>query len=112
MAKKPPKLEIAGITKSTIDIHTSFPTKINNFSLRNGCFPDELRAAEVSSIFKKMKTRKTIGLPVLCLIYQRYLKGSCIFTEDKLLKLPTRFRKNHSTQDSEKITAPRIQKKS
>ena len=54
-AKKPPKLGIAGMTKSTVDIHTSFRTK-NIFPLKNGCFPDDLKAAKVSPIFKKMTT--------------------------------------------------------
>ena len=46
----------AGMLKSTIDIHASTLTKIINLSLRNGCFPDNLNAAEVSPIFflKKM----------------------------------------------------------
>ena len=46
----------AGMLKSTIDIHASILTKIINLSLRNNCFPDDLKAAEVSSIFKKMMT--------------------------------------------------------
>ena len=36
--------------KSTIDIHVSLLTKIINSSIRNGCFPDELKAAEVTPI--------------------------------------------------------------
>ena len=36
--------------KSTIDIHVSLQTKIINSSIRNGCFPDELKAAEVTPI--------------------------------------------------------------
>ena len=39
--------------KSTIDVHVSILTKIINSSIRNGCFPDELKAAEVTPIFKK-----------------------------------------------------------
>ena len=34
-----------GVLKSTIDIHASILTKIINISLRNGCFPDDLKAA-------------------------------------------------------------------
>ena len=41
----------AGMLKSTIDIHASILAKIINLSLRNGCFPDNLKAAEVSPIF-------------------------------------------------------------
>ena len=43
----------AEMLKSTIDVHVSLLTKIINSSLRNGCFPDELKAAEVTPIFKK-----------------------------------------------------------
>ena len=39
--------------KSTIDVHGSLLTKIIDSSIRNGCFPDELKAAEVAPIFKK-----------------------------------------------------------
>ena len=45
-----------GMLKSTNDIHASILTKIINLSLRNGYFPDDLKAAEVSPIFKKMMT--------------------------------------------------------
>ena len=40
----------ADMLKSTIDIHVSLLTKIINSSIRNGCFPDELKAAEVTPI--------------------------------------------------------------
>ena len=43
----------AEMLKSTIDVHVSFRRKIINLSIRNGCFPDELKAAEVTLIFKK-----------------------------------------------------------
>ena len=43
----------AGILKSTIDIDVSILTKIANLSLRNDCFPNDLKAAEVSPIFKE-----------------------------------------------------------
>ena len=36
--------------KSTIDIYTSIPTKNINLCLRNHCFPDDLKAAEVNPI--------------------------------------------------------------
>ena len=41
----------AGMLNSTIDIHASILTKTINLSLRNGCFSDYLKAAEVSPIF-------------------------------------------------------------
>ena len=43
----------AEMLKSTTDVHVFFLTKIINSSIRNGCFPDELKAAEVTPIFKK-----------------------------------------------------------
>ena len=43
----------AEMLKSTTDVHVSLLTKIINLSIRNGCFPDELKAAEVTRIFKK-----------------------------------------------------------
>ena len=39
--------------KSTIDVHVSLLTKIINPSIRNGSFPDKLKAAEVTPIFRK-----------------------------------------------------------
>ena len=36
-----------------MDIHLPFITKIINVSYENTCFPDELKLAEVSPIFKK-----------------------------------------------------------
>ena len=41
------------ILKSTIDIHLSLITNSINFSIEKGCFPEELKLAEVSRIFKK-----------------------------------------------------------
>ena len=44
---------LAEMLKSRIDVHVSLLTKIINSSIRNGCFPDKLKAAEVTPIFKK-----------------------------------------------------------
>ena len=41
------------ILKSTVDIHLPFITNSINVSIENGCFPEELKLAEVSPIFKK-----------------------------------------------------------
>ena len=43
----------AEMLKSANDVHVSLLTKIIDSSIRNGCFPDELKAAEVTPIFKK-----------------------------------------------------------
>ena len=37
----------------TLDIHLSLIMEIINLSFENGCFPDDLKLAEVSPIFKK-----------------------------------------------------------
>ena len=51
---KPSPVDIpADMLKSTVHIHLPFITKIINFSFENFSFPDELKLAEVSSIFKK-----------------------------------------------------------
>ena len=64
--------------KFTIDVHVSLLTKIVNSSIRNGCFPDKLKAAEVIQIFRKNDDleKETIGLSVFCLICRSSLKGS------------------------------------
>ena len=47
---------LAEMLKSTTDVHVSLLTKIINSYIRNGCFPDKLKAAEVTPIFRKMMT--------------------------------------------------------
>ena len=61
------------MVKSTVDIHLRFITKITNFSYENGCFPDELKLAEVSPIFKLKNDviKKIIDLSV----FISYIKG-------------------------------------
>ena len=43
----------ADTLKSTLDIHLPFITKIKSLSFEKKCFPDDLKLAEVSSVFKK-----------------------------------------------------------
>ena len=43
----------AEILNSAIDMYASFLTKIFNSSFRNECFPDKLKTAVVTPIFKK-----------------------------------------------------------
>ena len=95
----------AGMLKSTIDIHASILIKIINISLINGCFPDDLKAAEVSPIFKKNDDlekenyRPVIVLPHMSKVFERIMYTQIeSFMEDKLSKLLTGFRKYHSTQ--------------
>ena len=39
--------------KQTIDIHLPIITQIMNMSTDNNCYPDDLKFAEVSPVFKK-----------------------------------------------------------
>ena len=51
----------ADMLKVTLDIHLSLITKIINLLLENGCFPEDLKLAEVSPIFKLVLfSRKTM----------------------------------------------------
>ena len=43
----------ADMLKVTLDIHLTRYTKIINLPFENGCFPDDLKLAEVGPIFKK-----------------------------------------------------------
>ena len=65
--------------KSTVDIHFPFISKITNFSYENGCFPDELKLAEVSPIFKlkddvDKKNYRPVSIYFIC---QRPMKELC-----------------------------------
>ena len=97
----------AEMLKSTTDVHVSLLTKIINSSIRNGCFPDELKAAEFTPIIKrndelnKQNYRPVSVLPHVTKIIERVMYTQIEnFMEDKLSKLLTGFRKNHSTQHS------------
>ena len=91
--------------KSTVDIHVSLLTKIINSSIRHACFPGKLKPAEVTPIFKKNDDldkenyRPVSVLPHVSKIIERVMYIQIEnFMEDKLSKLLTGFRKNHSTQ--------------
>ena len=97
----------AGILKSSIDIHASILRKIIDLSLRNGCFPGDLIAAEVSPIFKinddldKENYRSVSVLPHIPKIFDRIMYTQIeSFMEDKLSKLLTELKQNRSTQHS------------
>ena len=90
----------AEMLKSTTDLHVSLLTKIINSSIRNGCFPDELKAAEVTPIFKKNDDldkenyRPVSVLPHVSKIIERVMYTQTEnFMEDKLSKLLTGFTK-------------------
>ena len=95
----------ADILKSTVDIHLPFITKIINVSFENGRFPDELKLAETSLIFKKNDNLdKENYRPVSILshvpkVFERIVYMQIdTFMRDKLSKLLTGFRKNQSTR--------------
>ena len=90
----------AEMSKSIIDVHVSLLTKIMNSYIRNGCFPDELKAAEVTTIFKKNDDldkenyRPVSVLPHVSKIIERVMYIQIEnFMEGKLSKLLTGFRK-------------------
>ena len=93
------------ILKSTVDIHLPFITNSINLSIENGCFPEELRLAEVSPIFKKKDDldkenyRPVSVLPHVPKVFKRIMYHQINdYMKDKLSKQLTGFRKNHSTQ--------------
>ena len=95
----------ADILKSTVDIHLSFVIIIIKVSFENGLFPDELKLDQVSPIFKKSDDLdKENYRPVSISSHVPKVFGRIMymqidtFMRDKLLKLLTGFRKNHSTQ--------------
>ena len=86
--------------KSTIDVHISLLTKIINSFIRKECSPDELKAAEVTPIFKKNDDldkenyRPVSVLPHVSKIIERVMYTQIeTFMEDKLSKLLTGCRK-------------------
>ena len=96
---------LADMLKVTLDIHLSLITKIINLSFENGCFPDDLKLAEVSPIFKKNDDLdKENYRPVSVLfnvskVFERIIYSQIdAFMQDKLSNSLTGFRKNHSTQ--------------
>ena len=93
------------ILKSTVDIHLPFIANTINLSIERGCFPEELKLAEVSSIFKKegdldKENYKPLSvLPHVSKVFERIMYHQINdYMRDKLSKQSTRFRKNHSTQ--------------
>ena len=95
----------ADMLKVTLDIHLSLITKIINLSFENGCFPGDLKLAEFSPIFKKNDDLdKENYSPASVLfnvskVFERIFYSQIdAFMQDKLSKLLTGYRKNHSTQ--------------
>ena len=89
------------VLKLTLDVHLSAILKVVNLSRRNDCFPNDLKSAEVSPIFKKdnglqkENYRLVSVLPHALKVFDRimYIKIND-FIENKLSALV--FRKNRS----------------
>ena len=92
------------ILKSTVDIHLPFITNSIDLSIKKGCFPEELKLAEVSPIFKKKDhLGKENYSPVSVLrhvsnVFERIMYHQINdYMKDKLSKQLTGFRKNYSS---------------
>ena len=97
--------DIPDILKSAANIHLPFITNSINLSVKKGCFPEELKLAEVSPIFKKKDEldkenyRSVSVLPHVAKVFERIMYHQINdYVKDKLSKQLTGFRKNHSTQ--------------
>ena len=105
-SKASPAVDIpTNLLKSTLDIHVKLLTNIINDSFEKGCFPDELKIAEVSPIFKKNNSldkenyRPVSVLSHVSKVFERIMYNQideCMKT--KLSLVLNGFRKNHSTQ--------------
>ena len=91
--------------KSTVNIHLPFITKIINLFFENNCFPDDLKPAEVSPLYKKNDDpdkenyRPLNVISHVSKVFERIMYNQIDnFMEDKLSNLLTGFRENHSTQ--------------
>ena len=91
--------------KSTVDMHLHFIIKIINLSFEKNHFTDDLKLAEVSPVFKKdddldeENYRNVSVLSYVPKVFERIVYNEIdSFMKDKLSKLLTGFRKNHSTQ--------------
>ena len=91
--------------KQTIDIHLAIMTQKINLYIENNCYPDDLKLAEVSPVFKKKDDLgKENYRPVSILSHVPKVLERIIyqqiedFMKDKLLNLLTGFTENHNTQ--------------
>ena len=91
--------------KQTIDIHLPVMTQIINISIDNNFYPDDLKLAEVSPVFKKKDDldkenyRPASVLSHVSKVFERIMYQQIeYFMKDALSNLLTGFRKNHSTQ--------------
>ena len=95
------------ILVDSIDTYLPVLTDIINNSIRNGTFPDELKLAEVTPIFKKADPfditnyRPVSLLSHVSKVYERIIFNQIsAYFEPLFSTLLTGFRKNHNTQHS------------
>ena len=93
------------ILKDSLQIYSGKLTEILNNCLEHQIFPDVLKKAEITPVFKKGNlTEKENYRPISTLsnfskVFERLLYNQIeAFFEDKFSKFLTGFRKNHSTQ--------------
>ena len=97
----------ANILKKCVDIYIREITFIINDCLEKGIFPDDLKLADVSPIFKKEDSFKKENyrpvsiLPHMSKVFERILyKQIDTFMTAKFSSYPCGFRKNHNAQYS------------
>ena len=97
----------AGILKDGDDSYISILTKILYTSLERGCFPNQLKLAEVTPVFKKEdELNKENHRPVSVLSHASKMFKRTVFNQFNLFfasrfsPLLAGFRKNHSTQNA------------
>ena len=93
----------AGILEGCVDSYIPILTKILNTSLERGCFPNQLKLAEVTPVFKKEyelskeNYRHVSVLSHASKIFERIVFNQMnLFFESKFSPQLTGFRKNHS----------------
>ena len=93
------------VLKLSVDYYLGYLTNCINFCIANSIFPDELKLADVTPIFKegddtdKVNYRPISILPAISKIFERLLFDQLnAFMEPKFHKLICGFCKGHSTQ--------------
>ena len=93
------------ILKLSVDIYLDFITNFINLSIQNNIFPNELKFADISPVFKKEDEMDKVNyrpisiLPAVSKIFERVLFNQLnAFIEPKFSNLLCGFRKGHSTQ--------------
>ena len=88
-----------------VDIHLPYITNSINLSIEKDCFPEEVKLAGVSPIFKmkddldKENYKPVIVLPHMSKVFERIMYHQINdYMKDKLSKQLTGFRGNHGTQ--------------